>query len=178
MLDGTSARSLRNTLVSPRNAAFFLCALFLSGCDTNTPEPSDEPTIEELMDAPNGREIMISHILRGKVMVFSSEYLPHDDLWSGHGDVPLTQAAWECSMGLTITQHAGEYLDVIAPAPGTYFGENSNPREIAQCVSELANERFSVSLHENALNLLSPVGGEQIMPPNYSKVTAGNAASK
>ena len=178
MHHGTTSQSLRNALVKTNQAAFFLCALFLSGCDTSSSEFSEEPTIEELLDAPNGREIMISHVLRGKVIVFSSEYLPHDGLWAGHGDVPLTQAAWECSMSLTITQHAGEYLQVIAPAPGTYFGENSNANEIAQCVSERANERFSVSLHENALQLLSLTGGQQIMPSTYSEDNVGNASSE
>jgi hypothetical protein len=164
--------------MKPDQAAFLLCALLLGGCDADTSEPLEEPSIEDLFDAPNGREIMLSFILRNEVIVFSSEFLPHDGLWAGHGDVPLAQAAWECSGGLTITQHAGEYLQVIAPAPGTHFGENSSANEIAQCVSERANERFSVSLQENALQLLSLTGGQQIMPSTYSEDNVGNASSE
>ena len=161
--------------MKPHQAAFLLSAFLLGGCDTDTSDLLEEPSIEELFDASNGREIMLSYILRNEVIVFSSEYLPHDGLWTGYGDVPLTQAAWECSGGLTITQHAGEYLQVIAPAPGTYFGENSSANEIAQCVSERANERFSVSSQESALQLLSLTGGQQIMPPTHSADNAGNA---
>ena len=156
-------------------AAFFLVALFLTGCDTSVSKPSYEPTLSELLDAPNGREIAISIILRGEVIVFSSEYLPHDGLWPGYGDVPLTQAAWECSMGLTITQHAGEYLQVIAPAPGTHFAEKFSANEMAQCVSARANERFGVSLHGDALQLSPLAGGRKIMPPAHSKNHSGNA---
>ena len=164
--------------MKPHRAAFLLSAILLGECDTNTSEPLEEPSIEELFDATNGREIMLSHILRNEVIVFSSEYLPHDGLWAGHGDVPLTQAAWECSGGITITQHAGEILQVIAPAPGTYFGANFSANEIAQCVSEPANERFSVSSQENALQLLALTGGQQIMPPTNSEHSAGNAHSE
>lgn len=163
-------------------AAYLVCALFLGGCDTNMSEPLEEPTIEELWNAPNGREVMLSLILRDEVIVFSSEYLPHDGFWEGHGDVPLIQAAWECSGGLTINQHAGEYLQVIAPAPGTLFGKksgtnkkNSSAIQISQCVSERANERFAVSLHKDAKQLLSLTGGQPIMPPSRSEGNVENA---
>lgn len=146
-------------------AVLLLSALVVSGCDSDRSELSEGPTVEEWMDAPNGREIMVSRIIKGKVIVFSSEYLPHDGLWSGHGEVPLIQAAWECSSGITITEHAGEYLQVIAPAPGTHFGRDTTVIEMANCVAEQANERFSVSLHDNALSMISLVEGTQVMPP-------------
>lgn len=150
-------------------AAIALCAIFTGACDSGKSSLSDELTIDELMDAPNGREIKISHILKGKVIVFSSEYLPHNSLWSGNGDAPLIHAAWECSGGITITEYAGEYLQVIAPSPGTLFGADSNVINMAQCVSDRANERFSVSVHDNALGLSSLIGGEEIMPPTILK---------